>query len=314
MKSTHPKRAAWRPGGFTLVELLVVITIIAILASVVLGAMFSARRLACESKTKSMITRLDQVITRRYESYQTRRVPLRTSGQNWRLDWRDIPRARLDAVRDLIRMEMPERRSDIVNDPIQFSWDPGSGGNADRAWDPRPALWRRYQERYLGNPPSGDGEYATAECLFLIVMSGPADDRALFSEDEIGDKDGDGWPEFKDGWGEPIYFLRWAPAFDASEIQARIERTGEADVDEAAMVIAAEKEHDPLDKRKLQSHAYRLFPLIYSGGADREPGLNILGEYEYDPENRDIYYTDIGAPVSGGAHLDNIHNHLKEQR
>ena len=34
-----------------------------------------------------------------------------------------------------------------------------------------------------------------------------------FGENEIKDLDGDHWPVFIDGWGNPIMFLRWAPGF-----------------------------------------------------------------------------------------------------
>ena len=112
VRSTHPERGVVRSTGFTLMELLVAVTIIAILASVVLGAMISARRLASESKTKSMIARLDEIITLRYEAYRTRRIPISAAGT----DLRNIARVRLDALRDLMRMGMPDRWYDVYED------------------------------------------------------------------------------------------------------------------------------------------------------------------------------------------------------
>jgi prepilin-type N-terminal cleavage/methylation domain-containing protein len=288
--------------GFTLVELLVVVSIIIILAGIVLGALGAARQTAREARTKSLIARLDQVIMRRYESYRTRRVPISTRG----MDPTQAARARLDALRDLMRMEMPERWSDVIVDPITPIT--------------RPAVSVLYKQQYddalLTHSVETVGEYGPAELLYMMINTGSPDDREQFHEREIGDKDGDGLPEFHDGWGEPIMFLRWAPAFPDSDIQPVIPP---GDPQEAA-----EKDHDPFDTHKVDPGAWRLVPLIYSGGPDKKPGLELLKDYKWhwltsspsDPENTDLYSTTIGGPdpQNPGDHYDNIHNHHIEQR
>jgi prepilin-type N-terminal cleavage/methylation domain-containing protein len=275
--------------GFTLVELLVTISIIALLAGLTLGALQAARQTAREARTKALIAKLNQVIMQRYDSYLTRRVPISTRG----LAPNEAARRRLDALRDLMRMEMPERWSDVYTStpggtPHQYSW--GS--------IPRPALSQMYLAKYTQNQPSA--EFGPAECLYMIVALGSPEAMENFNESEIGDADGDGWPEFHDGWGRPIMFLRWAPGFTGlSEIQ-----TG--------------KDHDPFDTRQLESDAYHLIPLIYSGGPDKEYDIEVSKNYVYqgDPYAKTAS-PPPGTPVDedgdGLNHFDNIHNHYMSQ-
>jgi len=273
--------AGRRTAGFTLTELLVTVAIIVMLAGIVLAGLNAARTTAMEARTKATIAKLHSIIMQRYESYMTRRV--RIGNFNRAMTPPQVARARLDAVRDLMRMELPDRQSDILNDPI--------------ALPARPALSFRYLQLYQANPPSG--EFAPAEFLYMIVNIGTAEARGLFNESEVGDVDRDGWPEFIDGWGRPIMFLRWAPGFSSSC------QSGDPQTD-----------HDPLDTRGLDPHAYKLVPLIYSGGRDKHTDIDPHTDYVYQG---DPYGTHAGTPAdldgSGGAnHLDNIHNHHIEAR
>ena len=62
--------------AFTLVELLVTITVLAILASLLLGALFAAQDAARAQKTRSTIAKLHGLMMDRWESYRTRRLPI----------------------------------------------------------------------------------------------------------------------------------------------------------------------------------------------------------------------------------------------
>ena len=63
----------------------------------------------------------------------------------------------------------------------------------------------------------------------------------IFNDRDFADTDEDGMSELIDGWGNPITFLRWAPAF-RSEMQS-----GDPIND-----------HDPFDPRKVDRLAFRL--------------------------------------------------------
>ena len=136
-----------------------------------------------------------------------------------------------------MRMEMPERRSDLF-----------VPGTDDAAWSLRVYLGER--PRALASPrvsaatSRGHGAVRPAECLYLIVtLAGGEDARRSSPPDEVADTDGNGLPEFIDGWGRPIFFLRWAPGFNDSDLQPNIFSAADASA-------AAQQDHDPFDTRK----------------------------------------------------------------
>jgi len=279
--------------GFTLVELLVTVTIIGILAGVMLGAVQAARESARHVKTRSTITKLHTIVMEQYESYRTRRLAINTIG----IDPLPAAQARLLAIRDIMRLEMPERWSDVLSGPVA----PINRPALSRAY------WRRYAQAKLkceATYPVGTyrnqsqerlNRYSSAECLYMIVtMAGGADARDQFNDSEIGDADGDTLPEFHDAWGNPILFLRWAPGLTESDLQAQVFFEDPTDPgvyiqDLAALQEAVIEDHDPYDYRNVHStaypmsYAYRLVPFIYSAGPDGVYDVNFEGGYSFAP-------------------------------
>jgi len=304
-----------RSGGFTLVELLVVVTIIGMLAALSLGALQMARQAAREAKTKSLIAKLDRVVIERYESYRTRRVPINTSGMQ---DTRLAAQARLLALRDIMRMEMPERWSDVTAGPVAV--DPRSVAPI-----PRPSLSEAYLRRYVQSrrvaeatygvgTNRGEGterinRYSSAECLYMIVaMGGGPDARDQFHESEIGDADADGLLEFHDGWGNPVLFLRWAPGVTESDVQAQTYFPDPSNPDTylqaaAAVQAAALEDHDPFDPRNFYNYAYRLVPFIYSAGPDGIYDINFEGGYASTDQLDPFLFGPVGSPNPNEAGL-----------
>ena len=248
-------------SGFTLTEMLIVISIIGMLAAISLGALYSARESARIAKTKSTIAKLDRIIQARYEEFFTRRMPIRS---NSRIPADAMAELKLRTLYETIRMEMPDRFSDItfprstsntstdtlamVADDLDAAVHPFAcfaiNNGTARMWvdtqnnrsvtqpaptDPAPvrrtALARRYwRQLYSGSPTL---QYDTAECLFMVVNADP-EAREQFQETEIGDADEDGFFEFHDAWGRPIRFIRWAPGFAGeSDLMSAIDDDGD---------------------------------------------------------------------------------------
>lgn len=306
----HPSNFILRRRGFTLVELMVTITIIGIVVAMSLAALQKARTFAAEEKTKATIAKLDAIIMRRYESYKTRRIPLNIPPNT---PPKLVAWMKLNALRDLMRMEMPDCGWDIWDYQNNVPRGPMLlGVYPNQYMVPQPAV----NKYYVSNRPWVDttqNSFDPAQCLYLIV-SANAEDLAQFSQNEIGTVGPPGSEKrvFIDGWGKPIMFVRWAPGFlpPYSEIQ-----TGDY-----------KKDHDPFDSRRVDDTAYKLTPLIYSGGPDGIPGI-FLGDakqgFAYPtPDKTDGHIYPCkqqgGIPLLGSpdpnskSYFDNITNHQIE--
>lgn len=314
--------------AFTLIELLIVIMIIALLASITLFTLQGVQENARDARTRAQIGRLHELIMVKWEEYQSRPMPIKVApGTNPAV----AAQLRVDAVRALMRLEFPDRKSDvsIPNPSPPPARVPAVRDMPALAW---PALSRQYWRKATS---TWTEEHESAECLYLIISAmNDGDSSALefFSENEIGDVDGDGMPEILDAWGNPIRFLRWAPGFGAdfsptlpfyaSPLQPVSDRDpNNPDVS------------DPFDPLRVYGKNYPLYPLIYSAGPDEAYGITAVAppiapdsEFVYSrtsPPNNPYYAPalpdfPLGTPVPDAdgnlTFADNIHNHMRDVR
>jgi len=251
-REQQPTPAADPRPGFTLVELMVTIVIISILASLSLAGLNVTRGRAKADATRSTIRKLNEAIIPHYERYMRRRVPALSGTPTKTARARD----RLLKIRTLQMREMPDTWADVYANLATVNALTGTNAYL------KTAAVRSYAQlkSTLTAPQTA---YGSEECLYMIIARGGFEPDILetFRSDEIADKDGDGAPEFVDGWGTPIAFLRWAPGFNSplSFVQN----------------ASAANYHDPFDPHRVDSAGYSLVPLIVSAGADTSFGFGL---------------------------------------
>ena len=304
-----------RPG-FTLVELLMVLTIIAMLTSALLGAIYAAQEAARATQTRHTIAKLHQRTMYHWETYRTRRLRIAPRGSlpgNPNENYTSFARRRLELLWRVMQAEMPDHYSDFTQYASVPDYSPF-------------VLARWYQQVVQATPDPAKVAKANqaAECLYLFITVGArSEDDLPVRSREVGDTDGDGMLEFLDGWGQPIRWLRWAPGFQLAGVQMQAGGT------------ISEDPFDPLKVSRLIPPANNsqwnntptgyMIPLIYSVGPDGESGLN---DPDSNPSGWPQFNKDWhplswfpgpgGTPAPRGAVLDanlaadNIHNYYQQ--
>lgn len=165
--------------GFTMVELLIVITIIAVLATItikVVGGFIATGR---EAQTQATIKKIQGLIDDRLQAFNR----LNMKGKETPY----LSKAGNDLERAKIIM-----RKEILRGAFAQTWaEAGISGKSDQ-----------------------NNGADSAEVLYAMLTKGAVFGVApvsadAFSTSEVQDTDGDGNLEFVDGWGKPLRFYRW---------------------------------------------------------------------------------------------------------
>jgi len=237
--------ARLRRDGFTLVEILVVILIIAIMASLITAVIGNSLNLARAAATRATITKVHRLLEERRQAIA--RMNLRTKIQIVRRSMADVPKlnnkdvVRIVTLKELIRAHLPQRLKDLSGPDRKFgtsddspvftqlvkltpkSEDTNQNGQADPGEDLNgdgDVLDSTFEAINNGvRVPRFPGQhYANAattssELLYVALTMGTelgSGGTAIdFNSSEVVDSDGDGLMELVDGWGNPLRFYRW---------------------------------------------------------------------------------------------------------
>lgn len=318
--STHRADPATqrRRGGFTLMEILVVLLVISVLAGMVTAALQNVGQTARIARTKGIIAVINDTLMTKYESYKTRPLPVVvpnfSSGSEISVEVppREAARVRLNMIRDLMRMEMPDRKIDLIDPPANLSaavYRVIYDTNTDQIQrtSPRvkssvdwydsaniPSQMAAYRDRLPGAPPAfvdWTREFESAECLYLIMATSfTAGTPALegIPSGNIGDIDDDGMQEILDGWQRPIGFLRWPVGYE-SAVTALTDQPDEFDPFRTDWGFLKDSVEKPFSVR----------PLVVSAGPDREFNIRFgYGSTTANDPTQDVRYSKMTWPTS----------------
>lgn len=268
-----PKTQTDNRAAFTLVEILVVITIIAVLAGIFTVVIGNAMNFAREKQTRSTIQKVDAIIKDRLRAFELDKD--RTIAA-------DI--ARLSSQDSLATTEFLT------------------------VYATKKTLWKYFGIDLLRDPPAEEVDTYqakkaySAELMYDLLTTGKMYDRVTgankvpvpqmnagtsfleLSSSEIGDTDGDGKNEIIDAWGEPLRFYLWPTRVikpDGTNLQSpshptiRLLIPSMADTSDT---ILTKDPGDPTDV--LNGSGYSSSFTTFVNGSDDYPALTTAGLHD----------------------------------
>jgi prepilin-type N-terminal cleavage/methylation domain-containing protein len=190
------RHQARRRAGFSLIEMLVVVGLIAFLTAAIVAVIPRVANASKVAATKATIKKVDEMLNDRINGFRRwiqkqdqmagTGTPSYVSLQTLQLTGGNLTQAKILAIKQLFRSNFAQAYTEL---PISI-----------QTANPRGA----------SHLPQTD----SAECLYLILTKGPLFDTeppsaADLKSLEIADTDGDGIPEIIDAWGQPLRYYRW---------------------------------------------------------------------------------------------------------
>lgn len=285
--------------AFTLMELLIVVSIVTILAGLAVVGLMAAVQDARASRTRAIIDKIDVLVMERWEEYRTKSIPLRIKAGERPMPepfvdgdgnsrW-DIGESytdtngngnydhgaawlRLAALRELQRTELPDRISDLCN--MAELTDISADGNLNAVNNfngcllvslrSMPSLTRSYKrlaERAIegANGKPWTTEHQGAECLYLILSTMKDHDKSALDYFST-DEIGD-----TDGDGMKEVLDGWGRPLEFLRWTPGYVSGNLANTDQKA----DNTRPDPFDPLHVDGkETYEIRPLIYSAGPD----------------------------------------------
>jgi len=231
-------------------------------------------------------------------------------------------------LKDMMRMELPDNYVDLAYTPTEltltapldlypgvppmtFKSSPGREYNVLRNYFKvgRPVLESDPAGTLIANTTQvWTTRYQASECLYAIVAhstSGGGSALEGFVASEIGDVNGNGFPEFIDAWGEPIGWIRW-PAGYGSALNVGYKKSSPDAFD--PLRTAFQWNDDSFIQKP-----WTVVPLIISSGADKQFGFSDYPTNIF-ATSRNVFITTTDTPIVGaisnaGQATDNVSNH-----
>lgn len=213
-------------SGFTLIEVMVVIAILLILAVVTIGLVGWVQGDMKRQQTERTIRHLEQALIDILES-----PSLDVGGEARLSKWYNPPFVQL-APNDLQRNDIQELREEaeasctahLYHDRLRLympqSSDeiaPGIGLQIKS-----PVITTIARQETPGVQSFYPKGLSNAEYLYCVIANLNPSALSGIQSRELGDVDSNGHPEFLDGWGRPIRFMRCAPALTDSRYQPNV--------------------------------------------------------------------------------------------